>query len=105
MSQLKFQLNRIKAIQSSVNILLVNYILHYMMQGYFPDGPKLFYEKTMSDRIIQISFLVVHIHKLFKSGVQFTVRWILRFLGTIFKFQMARQNFILPIKILNFAYK
>ena len=57
MSQLKVQLNRIKAIQSSVNILLVKYILHYMMQGYFPDGPKLFYEKTMSDRIIQISFL------------------------------------------------
>ena len=26
-------------------------------QGYFWDGPELFYEKTMSDRVILIAFL------------------------------------------------
>ena len=58
------------------------------LQGYFWDWPKLFNEKTMSDKVILISFLGP-IHKLFKSGVHFAVRRILRFLGPIFFFQMA----------------
>ena len=67
-------------------------------QGYFRDGTKIFYEKTMSDRVVLISFWLDPIHKLFKYGVQFAVRWILRSLGSIFfpngpsKFQMAHQN-------------
>ena len=40
-----------------------------------------FYEKTMSDKVLLISFLAGPIHKLFKSGVYFAVKWILRFLG------------------------
>ena len=43
-------------------------------QGYFWDGPETFYEKTMNDRVILISFLVGPIHTLFKSGVYFAVR-------------------------------
>ena len=54
-------------------------------------GPEPFYEKTMSDREILISFLAET--KLFKSGVYFAVRWISRFLRPIIFFQMAHQNF------------
>ena len=75
------------------------------IQEYFWDGPEPFYEKTMSDRVILISFLAGPIHKLFKSGVHFAVRWILRFLGAHHFFQIAQQNFKWPIKILSFACK
>ena len=40
----------------------------------------------MSDRVNLISFLAGPIHKLFKSGVHFAVRWILRFLVTMIIF-------------------
>ena len=64
-------------------------------QGYFWDVPELFYEKTMSDKVILISFLAGPlVHKPLKSGVHFAVRWILIFLGLSFFFKW-------PIKISN----
>ena len=55
-------------------------------------------KKTMSDRVILIHFWLGPIHELFKSGVHFAVRWILRFLGPIsfskwsIKISNAHQN-------------
>ena len=51
-------------------------------QGYFWDGPKPFYEKLW---VIEFwfHFWLGPIRKLFKSGVHFAVRQILRFLGPI----------------------
>ena len=43
------------------------------------------------------------LRSIFKSGVDFAVRWIFRFLGPIFFFQMTHQKFKLPIKIMFFA--
>ena len=43
----------------------------YHFQENFWDGPEPFYEKTMSDRVIWLG----PIHKQFKSGVHFAVRY------------------------------
>ena len=83
----------------SINIFVYFHDGISMTQGYFWDGPELFDEKTMSDRVILIPLLAGSHHKLFKSGFHFAVRWKLRFLGPIFfpngplKFEMAHQNF------------
>ena len=79
-------------------------------------GPNHFMKKTMSDRVILISFLAGPIHKLFKSGVHFAVRWILRFLGAIicwfgakpcinyYPIQNSRQERIIENDALLFLY-
>ena len=65
-----------------------------------------FMKKTMIDIVIRISFLAwPNTFKLFKSGIHFAVRWIIRFLGPISFFQIAYENFKWPIKILIFVCK
>ena len=57
----------------------------------------------MSSRVNLIAFWLGPIKKLFISGVHFTLRWILRFLGPIFFCKLSIKTFQIAHRNLDFS--